>query len=148
MYRHVFFLKLKSSRLRFCNKKKRFFGHFQVVSTLKLKDYDTVEEFFIHYEKAVNKLKSAGGNIDESEKMRYLLKTLPPNYSYIGDFTYVIPEKRRIVDYVKSKIKEKNRNKNQNEMKNVRTFNAITNKECFVCMLCHVFEIALYSNKF
>ena len=34
MYRHGFFLKLKSSRLRFCNKKNRFFGHFQLVSTL------------------------------------------------------------------------------------------------------------------
>ena len=47
---------------------------------------DTVKEFFIYFEKAVNEFKSAGGNIDESEKMRYLLKTLPPNYSYIGDF--------------------------------------------------------------
>ena len=33
---HGFFLKLKSSRLSFCNEKKKklFFGHFQVVSTL------------------------------------------------------------------------------------------------------------------
>ena len=115
---------------------------------IKSKDYDTVEEFFIYFEKAVNKFKSAGGNIDESDKMRYLLKTLPPNYSYIGDFIYVIPEKQRIVDYVKSKIKEKNMNRKQNEKKNVSTSNAKTNKECFVCMLCHVFEIALYVTKF
>ena len=33
----VFFLKLKTSRLRFCNKKKLFFGNFQVVSTLNIK---------------------------------------------------------------------------------------------------------------
>ena len=37
---------------------------------------DTVEEFFIYFEKAVNEFKSAAGNIDESEKIRYLLKTL------------------------------------------------------------------------
>ena len=103
------------------------------IDEMKLKDYDTVEEFFIYFEKAVNEFKSAGGNIDESEKMRYLLKTLPPNYSYIGDFIDVIPEEQRTVDYVKSKMKEKNLNRNQNEKKNVSTFNAKTNKECFVC---------------
>ena len=56
--------------------------------------------------------------------MRYLLKTLPPNYRYIGDFIDVIPEEQRTVDYVTSKIKEKNLNRNQNEKKNVSTFNA------------------------
>ena len=75
------------------------------------------EEFFIYFEKAVNEFKSAGGHIDESEKMRYLLKILPPNYSYIGYF----------IDL------KKNLNRNQNEKKNVSTFNAKTNKECFVC---------------
>ena len=103
------------------------------IEEIKLKDYDTVEEFFIYFEKAVYEFKSAGGYIDESEKMRYLLKTLPPNYSYIGDFIDVIPQDQRTVDYVKSKIKEKNMIRNQNEKKNISTFNAKTNKECFVC---------------
>ena len=31
------------------------------IDEIKLKDYDTVEEFFIHFEKAVNEFKSAGG---------------------------------------------------------------------------------------
>ena len=45
------------------------------IDEIKLKDYDTLEEFFIYFDKAVDEFKSAGGNIDESEKMRYLLKT-------------------------------------------------------------------------
>ena len=90
------------------------------IDEIKLKDYDTVEEFFIYFENAVNEFKWAGGNIDESEKMRYLLKTLPPNYSYIGDFIDVIPEDQRTIHYVKSKIKDKNMNRHQNEKKNVK----------------------------
>ena len=85
------------------------------IDEIKLKDYETVEEFFIHFEKPVNEFKLAGGKIDESEKMRYLLKTLSSNYSYIGDFIDVIPEKQRTVYYAKLKIKEKNMTKNQSE---------------------------------
>lgn len=101
---------------------------------IKLKDYDTVEEFFINFEKAVNEFKAAGGKMDESEKMRYILKALPPNYSYIGDFIDVIPEEQRTVDYVKSKIKEKNMNRNQNERKsNASTFTTQIRGQCFKC---------------
>ena len=87
------------------------------IDGIKLKDYDTVEEFFIYFKKAVNEFKSAEGHIDEYEEIRYLLKTLPPNYSYIGHFIDVIPEEQRTVDYVKSNIKEKHLNENQNEKK-------------------------------
>ena len=104
------------------------------IDEMKLKDYDTVEEFFIVFEKAVNEFKSAGGTIDESEKMRYLLKALPPNYSYIGDFIDVIPVEQRTVDYVKTKIKEKNMNKNQHEKKaNVSTFTTRARGQCHNC---------------
>ena len=77
--------------------------------------------------------------MDESEKMRYILKALPSNYSYIGDFIDVIPEEQRTVDYVKSKIKEKNMNRNQNERKNnVSTFTTRTREQCF----CSIFAIS------
>ena len=71
------------------------------IDEIKLKHCDTVEDYFIYFEKAVNEFKPAGGNIDESEKMRYLLKILSPNYSYISDFIDVIPEQQKSVDYVK-----------------------------------------------
>lgn len=78
------------------------------IEEIKLNNYNTIEDFFVDFEKTTNDFKAAGGNIDEPEKMRYLLRALPPSYSYIGDFIDVIPEEQRTVDYVKSKIKEKN----------------------------------------
>lgn len=36
-----------------------------------------------------------------------MLKSLPKNYSHIGDLTDVLPEKDRTVDSLKSKIKLK-----------------------------------------
>ena len=82
----------------------------------------------------MNEFKAAGGKIDETEKIRYLIKTLPASYSYIGDFIDVIPEKERTVDYVKSKIKENNLVKNNSDKKsNVNTFSTKTNEQCFTC---------------
>lgn len=107
------------------------------IDDVKLKDYDTVEEFFVEFEKITNEFKNAGGKIDEAEKMRYLLKALPASYSYIGDFLDVIPEAQRIVDYVKSRIKEKSLNRNQTERRgNVSTFNTRTKKECYMYGKC------------
>lgn len=104
------------------------------IDEIKLKDYETVEEFFIEFEKAVNKFKNAGGTIDENEKMRYLLKALPTSYSYIGDFLDVIPEAQRTVEYVKSKVKEKSLNRGPvDRQNNVSTFNTKTKKECYAC---------------
>ena len=101
---------------------------------IKLKNYDRVDEFFVEFEKAVNEFKAAGGNIEEAEKMRYLIRALPPNYSYIGDFIDVIPEQQRTVDYVKSKIKEKNMSKNEFDKKgNMSTFTAKFEGKCFFC---------------
>ena len=73
---------------------------------VKLKNFDNVEDFFAEFEKAVNEFKAAGGKI-ETEKMRSLIRALPPSYSYIGDFIDVIPAAQRTVECVKSKIKEK-----------------------------------------
>lgn len=96
------------------------------IEDIKLSNYNTIEDFFVDFEKTINEFKMAGGKINEPEKLRYLLRALPPSYSYIGDFLDVIPEEQRTVDYVQSKIKEKNMATNDTEKKNnVSTF---TNK--------------------
>ena len=45
--------------------------------------------------------------VSETEKLNYMLKALPENYSYISDLIDVMPEHERTVDYLKSKIKLK-----------------------------------------
>lgn len=104
------------------------------IEDIKLNNYDTIEDFFIDFEKTINEFKVAGGKIDEPEKLRYLLRALPPSYSYIGDFLDVIPEEQRTVDYVQSKIKEKNMSTNDTDKKNsVSTFATKTKVQCFTC---------------
>lgn len=104
------------------------------IEEIKLNDYSTVEDFFVDFEKTINEFKKAGGKIDEPEKLRYLLRALPPNYSYIGDFLDVIPEQQRTVDYVCSKIKEKNMATTDSDKKNnVSTFATKSLAQCFIC---------------
>lgn len=105
------------------------------IDDIKLKNFETVEDFFIEFEKSVNEFNKAGGAIDDTEKLRYLIKALPQSYSYIGDFIGVMPEKDRTVDYVKSKIKEKNLNQNQsdNRRNNVSTFATKAKGTCYIC---------------
>ena len=93
-----------------------------------LNNYNTVEEFFVEFGKRTNEFKAAGGKLKELEKMRYLLSTLPPSYSYIGDFLDIIPEEQPTVDYVKSKIKERNLNDTDSDKKPLLTALA----ECFL----------------
>lgn len=104
------------------------------IEEIKLNNYTEVDEFFVDFEKSINDFKADGGTLDEAEKMRYLIKALPPSYSYIGDFIDVVPEEQRTVDYVKTKIKEKNINKSEvNKRSSVSTFNTKTKGQCFVC---------------
>ncbi|GBP43566.1 hypothetical protein EVAR_87483_1 [Eumeta japonica] len=63
----------------------------------------------------MNELKQAGAVITEQEKLNYRLKSLPQNYSHIGDLIDVLPEKDRTVDYLKSKIKLKKAEEESNE---------------------------------
>ena len=115
----------KSTSLQIINRGK--------LEEVKLKNYNTVEDFFVDFEKACNEFKSAGGQLSEEEKLRHLIKALPPSYSYIGDFIDLVKEEQRTVEYVKSKIKEKNLSKNDGERRtNVSTFNART-RECYDC---------------
>lgn len=63
-----------------------------------------------------------------------MLKSLPQNYSHIGDLIDVLPEQDRTVDYLKSKIKLKNIEEKSNETSNLSSssvFKAQTN--CFNC---------------
>ncbi|CAB3244552.1 unnamed protein product [Arctia plantaginis] len=100
---------------------------------IKLNNYNIIEEFYVDFEKTTNDFDER--NLDEPEKMRYLLRALPPRYSYIGDFIDVIPEEKRTVDYVKSKIKEKNMtiSDNENKKSNMSTFATKTKVQCFIC---------------
>lgn len=116
----------KSTALQIINRGK--------LEQVKLKNYNTVEEFFVEFETACNQLKAAGGSLSEEEKMNYIIKALPQSYSNIGDFIDLVPQDQRTVEYVKSKIKEKNMNKSDGEKKtNVSTFSAKTKGRCFLC---------------
>ena len=48
---------------------------------MKLKDFSNSMKFFNEFEKSVNKLKEAGANVTEKEKMNYMLRTLPDSMS-------------------------------------------------------------------
>ncbi|GBP23789.1 Copia protein [Eumeta japonica] len=85
------------------------------LENVKLKNYAEVSLFFDDFEKCVNELKQAGAVITEQEKLNYMLKSLPQNYSHIGDLIDVLPEKDRTVDYLKSKIKLKKAEEESNE---------------------------------
>ncbi|KMQ84192.1 rna-dependent dna polymerase [Lasius niger] len=107
------------------------------LENVKLKDFTDVTSFFDEFEKAVNELKAAGGTISEQEKLRYMLKALPPSYSYVGDLIDVLPEKDRTVDYLKSKIKlkslEEKNNKEQSDQPNSNAFSTDMRGKCFTC---------------
>ena len=101
---------------------------------IKLANYSSVEEFFVEFEKTVNDFKTAGGTINEAEKMRYLIRALPLEYSYIGDFIDIVPEEQRTVDYVKTKIKEKDMAKTNVQNKSrASTFFTKTQGKCYSC---------------
>ena len=108
---------------------------------LKLKDFTEISEFFSEFEKLTIELKNAGATVNESEKLNYLLRTLPSSLSYIGDLVDVLPEQERTVDYVINKIKlyeEREKDENQNsKMKsgNSNVFRSEVKKDrtCFKC---------------
>jgi len=71
---------------------------------LKLKDYEDSNIFFTDFEKTINELKSAGGQVTEQEKLNYMLRTLPDSLSYIGDLIDAIKKEERNCEFLKSKI--------------------------------------------
>lgn len=106
------------------------------LESVKLKDFMDVTSFFDEFEKASNEVKAAGGIITEQEKLRYMLKALPPSHSYIGDLIDVLPEAERTVEYLKSKIKlksiEEKSHKEQNEQSS-NAFSTDMRRKCYMC---------------
>lgn len=107
------------------------------LENVKLKDFTDVTSFFDEFEKAANELKAAGGTMSEQEKLRYMLKALPPSYNYVGDLIDVLPERDRTVDYLKSKIKlkslEEKNNKEQSDQPNSNAFTTDMRGKFFTC---------------
>ena len=71
---------------------------------LKLKDFENSKHFFNEFERLINDLKSAGANVNEQEKLDYMLKTLPESLAHIGDLVDILKEDDRNCNYVKTKI--------------------------------------------
>lgn len=112
------------------------------LENIKLSNYTEVHKFFNDFKKAVNELKAAGAAVTEQEKLRYMLKALPSNYSHIGDLIDVMPEVERTVEYLKSKIQlktieEKNQTKEEetanNSINKSNVFVTETKENCFQC---------------
>lgn len=110
------------------------------LEAVKLKNYVETSLYFDDSEKAVNELKQADAVITEQEKLNYMLKLLPKNYSYIGDLIDVLPEKDRTVEYLKSKIKLKNAEEKSNEeptdSSNVFRAEAENSRRNYICYNC------------
>ena len=77
------------------------------LESIKLQNFKDVKQFIDQFEKSANELKAAGATLSEDKKLNYMLKSLPVEYSYIGDLIDVIPKEEKTVEYLKSKIKLK-----------------------------------------
>lgn len=71
---------------------------------LRLKNFEDSSTFFFEFEKLINELKNAGATISETEKLDYLLKTLPDSYSYLGDLIDNVKDEDKTCEYIKNKI--------------------------------------------
>lgn len=107
------------------------------LNDLKLSNFDNIQSFFLEFEKLSNQYISAGGKLNEEEKIEYLIKALPKSYSAIGDFIDVLAKEKQTVDLVMSKIIEKSLSKGGDHIKsNVSTFmkkSRPNNNGCFTC---------------
>lgn len=74
------------------------------LENIKLKNFREDTAFFNEFEKAVHQLKAAGAVVSEEDKLRYMLRALPQEYSHLGDLIDVLPEEERAIEYLKSKI--------------------------------------------
>ncbi len=72
---------------------------------IRPKNFKTSEEFFLQFEKLCNDYTAAGGTIKEEEKVRYMIKALPPSLSQIGIFIDLVPKDQRNIEYLKTKTK-------------------------------------------
>lgn len=116
----------ESSALQICLRNK--------LDRLKLKDYDNANSFFTDFEKLINELRSAGGKVNEREKLDYMLKTLPDSYSYIGGLVDALKESDRTCEFVKSKISMwEIKNQSDVNTKKASAFKTEKKMTCFEC---------------
>lgn len=102
---------------------------------LRLKDYDDSQTFFSDFEKLINDLKSAGGKVDEREKLAYILKALPDSMAYVGDLVDALKESDQTCEYVKNKISmRKVRSQGESNEKKSSAFK--TEKKDMKCFGC------------
>ena len=80
---------------------------------LRLRDFTEISEFYSEFEKLIIELKNAGATVNETERLNYLLRTLPSSLAHTGDLVDVLPEQERTVDYVFNKIKLYERRDNE-----------------------------------
>ena len=108
---------------------------------MKLKNYSNLCLFFDKFKKNVNELKQLGAIVSEQEKLNYMLRVLPTKCSHIGDLIYVLSEKDRTVDFLKSKItakslEKKNKCEESAPLEKSNAFEAETNKLSPQVRLC------------
>ena len=99
----------------------------------KLDNYSDSASYLSEFEKAVNEFKSAGAQINEKEKLNYMLNTLPNSYSHIGDLIDNLkPEDQKVAD-VKNKIGiAEKKQKGEYEERKTNAF-AAKKKGCYTC---------------
>lgn len=80
------------------------------LAKMKLKDFEDSSMFFIEFEKSINDLKNAGVQVDELEKLSYMLGALPDSMDHIADLIDTLDKEDRTCEFVKRKILRKEEN--------------------------------------
>lgn len=70
---------------------------------LRLNNFKNQDEFFLKFEQLCNKYTAAGGTLSDQEKVRYMTKALPVEYSQVGLLIDLVPEERKNVEFIKKK---------------------------------------------
>lgn len=73
------------------------------ISNLKFDDEDA-EKFFENFDRKINELKVAGGEVNEQRKLSFLMLCLPPSYDHLIDLLDSLPKEQRNCDYIREKI--------------------------------------------
>lgn len=121
----------KSTALQICVRNR--------LDRLKLKNFGNSSSFFLEFEKLINELKCVGAMIKETEKLDYLLKTLPDSLSYLGDLIDTLKDSDKTCEYVKNKI-YMNETKSQNSTSNNNLKSSVfkMEKRDIECNRCHI----------
>ena len=103
---------------------------------MKLKDFENSKTFFVEFEKHINDLRSAGAHMDETEKLNYLLGTLPDSMDYMADLIEALPLAERTCDFIKQKLeRQEEKMRSGQHQKKSSVFKVEQRRElsCFTC---------------